>query len=312
MQVPFIISGDGDLNIVFQNKQYQVKKDYAHYAQILKILAEEEYCTEEEFAALLSPEKTVAKHLDRQLGTDLKIANGLLTYQGYEIHGVAVDRLFEFIEKGLPTKPLENFLANICQNPSRRSAESLYGFLEHQHLPITPDGCFLAYKAVTWDYKSKHTGPDGQLDNSIGSVVRVPRNRVDDNHSKDCSYGLHAGNLKYVEFFGNYIQPNPDRVVIVKINPKDVVSVPDYHTDKLRCCEYIVVGDHNNALTEPVHNENQTPYDPYDPSGLLDEDDMDEDYDEDDEDDEDEWEEEEDVDDTTAPQKPVWPFNTKQ
>jgi len=39
-----------------------------------------------------------------------------------------------------------------------------------------------------------------------------------------------------------------DKIVIVKINPKDVVSVPDYDTRKLRCCKYKVIDEYSGVI----------------------------------------------------------------
>jgi hypothetical protein len=57
----------------------------------------------------------------------------------------------------------------------------LYGFLEKGNLPITNDGHFLAYKKVRKDYKDCHSGT---MDNSIGQVVEMERNQVDDKAEK--------------------------------------------------------------------------------------------------------------------------------
>jgi hypothetical protein len=100
-------------------------------------------------------------------------------------------------------------------------------------MPIDPDGDFYAYKAVKEDFTDKHTG---KIDNSVGQVVTVRRNMVDDNPDNACSYGLHAGSFNYVRGFAQL----GDNIIIVKINPKDVVSVPNHNTTKLRCCRYEV------------------------------------------------------------------------
>jgi hypothetical protein len=45
-----------------------------------------------------------------------------------------------------------------------------------------------------------------------------------------------------------------DRIVIVKINPKDVVSVPsDCNYEKLRTCRYEVVGEYEGELLKPLY-----------------------------------------------------------
>jgi len=60
-----------------------------------------------------------------------------------------------------------------------------------------------------------------------------------------------------------------ERIVIVKINPADVVSIPsDYNDAKGRTCRYEVIGElgveAEEAFTAPVQeNANQPVIDPY-------------------------------------------------
>jgi hypothetical protein len=134
-------------------------------------------------------------------------------------------------------------------NPSMQSQKELYDFLEHEHLPITEDGHFLAYKAVRGDFKDKYKGV---FDNSVGNIVKMQRAKVDDNRSRGCSDGLHAGALNYVAGYGSV--EHGDRIVIVKINPRDVVSVPsDCNCEKLRTCQYEVVGEYQGELLKPLY-----------------------------------------------------------
>jgi hypothetical protein len=120
-------------------------------------------------------------------------------------------------------------------NPSYRSVQELYGFLEKNNLPITPDGYFLAYKRVRDDYTDCHTGT---MDNSIGKTVSMERNQVDDDQNNTCSQGLHFCSQGYLKHFGGA------RTIIVKINPRDVVSIPtDYDNSKGRACKYQVIGE---------------------------------------------------------------------
>jgi hypothetical protein len=158
---------------------------------------------------------------------------------------------------GFPIKPLVLFMENLMENPSYRSVNELYGFLEKNNLPITPEGHFLAYKKVRADFKDVHSGT---MDNSVGQVVEMPRNLVDDNANNTCSSGLHFCSQSYLSSFGG------ERTVIVKINPRDVVSIPnDYDFSKGRACRYEVVGelgvDPDEAFTSAVQenaNENYT------------------------------------------------------
>jgi hypothetical protein len=143
-----------------------------------------------------------------------------------------------------------NFMHNLMKNPSKRSVDELYGFLEKNNLPLTPDGHFLAYKKVRRDFKDIHSGT---MDNSPGTIVEMERNQVDDNKDQTCSTGLHFCGLSYLDHFGG----SDSRVVIVKIDPADVVSIPsDYNGAKGRACRYEVIGEMGvkaeDAFTAPV------------------------------------------------------------
>jgi hypothetical protein len=181
------------------------------------------------------------------------------------------------------------------ENPSMQSQKELYDFLEHENLAVTSDGYFLAYKAVRSDFKDKYRGV---FDNSVGKVCEMTRSKVDDDRGRGCSNGLHAGALNYVAGYGSL--ENGDRIVIVKINPKDVVSVPsDCNYEKLRTCRYEVVAEYAGELLKPLYSENFS----YDDNNDEDNDDhlTDEDYwsqfDDSDEDDyEDDFDDEEDED----------------
>ena len=66
----------------------------------------------------------------------------------------------------------------------------------------------------------------------------MERYDVDDNRDNTCSTGLHFCSKDYLNSFGGA------RTVIVKINPRDVVSIPsDYNQTKGRACRYEVVGE---------------------------------------------------------------------
>lgn len=161
-------------------------------------------------------------------------------FKGAEkIHSVVTDRIMQFVREGKDFKPLFNFLEKVSKNPSRRSIKELYKFLEHKNLPLDSDGDFYAYKAVRNNFLDKHSGT---FNNSIGKVVSIERNQVDDDARHACSYGLHVGSLEYVRSFAsNYGGLNGDQIVIVKVNPADVVSVPyDCNCQKVRVASYYV------------------------------------------------------------------------
>jgi hypothetical protein len=244
MSVPFMFV-DGNLTLVLNNKSYQVLPDHINYKMILDILPT---ASSEELLKVVDIEKAVTTFSDGLV----EIKNGQVTYEGEVVHGSISKRILEFMSKGLPFQPLVNFLNNLMENPSMQSQKELYDFLEHEHLPITEDGHFLAYKAVRGDYKDKYRGV---FDNSVGQVVKMQRAKVDDDRARGCSDGLHAGALNYVAGYGSV--ESGDRIVIVKINPSDVVSVPsDCNCEKLRTCRYEVVGEYQGELLKPLYSSN--------------------------------------------------------
>ena len=281
MSVPFMWV-DGNLTVILKNKAHQVIPDHTNYKLILEALPT---ATEDELLELVDIEKAVATFSDGQVS----IVNGKVMFEGEEVHGSISKRIIEFMSKGLPFQPLVKFLENLMENPSMQSQQELYDFLEHENLPITEDGCFLAYKAVNSDFKDKWKGT---FDNKVGQVCEMRRAKVDDNRGRGCSAGLHAGALNYVANYGSV--DAGDNIVIVKINPEDVVSVPsDCNCEKLRTCKYEVVGLYQGELPKPLYkaefeadsyvdeDEHQTVYDEYgdDYWDQFDDDEEDDEYD---------------------------------
>lgn len=233
---------DGNLTLILNNKAHQVLPDHINYKLIMERLSN---ATEDELVELVDIQKAVATFSQGLV----EIKNGKVFYENEEVHGAISKRILEFMSKGLPFEPLVNFLNNLMENPSMQSQQELYDFLEHQYLPITEDGHFLAYKAVRGDYMDKYAG---KFRNKVGDVCKMTRAKVDDNRGVGCSQGLHAGALNYVASYGSL--NNGDKIVIVKINPKDVVSVPtDCNCEKLRTCEYTVVGEYQGELLKPLY-----------------------------------------------------------
>lgn len=216
----------------------------------------------------------------------VELRDGELFYGTKPLHGTLVDRVLDMRRKGYNVKPFLKFVENLMKNPSFNSIEQLYDFLDHKNLPITPDGCFLAYKTVKDDFYSKRGGnltllqgvvnEQGQIRNEIGDVIECLRSEVDDNPNNHCSKGLHVGCLAYAGP-GGWYNSSYDNVVIVKVNPADAVSVPaDHDFQKLRCSKYEVVALYAKPLERAVYQANDSDfYDEEDDYDVWDEDDVD-------------------------------------
>ena len=189
---------------------------------------------------------------------NIEVKDNGVYFDGEPLHNAIATRIMDFALAGLDHAPLCKFLNKLMLNPSRRAINELYTFLEHQFLPVTDNGNFLAYKGILSNFYSITSGTaklikgkvnaNGQIYNGIGEEIEMRRNDVDDNKDVGCSYGLHAGSLDYATNFAR------GKVVIVEINPKDVVSIPtDCSFQKLRTCAYRVVDEYEGALTAPLY-----------------------------------------------------------
>ena len=172
-------------------------------------------------------------------GSGIAFNDTTILIDGTPIYGSLCSQIQLMHNEGLPLEPMVNFVRKMRKNPSYSIREQLWSFMEacqaEGGFTIAEDGDIMAYKVVTRDFKDKHTHT---FDNSIGSIVEMPRCEVDDNPNNTCSAGLHFCAYSYVKCFSDI----EDRLVLVKINPADVVSIPaDYGNAKARCCRYRVV-----------------------------------------------------------------------
>lgn len=223
--VPFIIAAN-NIILVLNGKQHVIHNTNPNFNQIKAALNDEVKLTK-----LLNPINDIKD-------IDFRVDHGVVTFRGEEIHSVLTNRIVACHDEGLPFDGLMKFLANCMRNPRQESVDDLYRFLEHGGFPITSDGCFLGYKKIRGDWKDCHSGT---FDNHPGARITMPRDEVVHEPNHACGPGLHVGTLNYARGFGG------GRIVLVKVNPKDVVSVPyDHNSEKLRACEYLVISEYED------------------------------------------------------------------
>lgn len=168
----------------------------------------------------------------------LYLLNGILRCDDYTIPALLGTRIIEMFKGGFDITPLTLFLQNLMSNPNESGSivEEVYGFIEACNLPITADGHFLAYKMVRPNFTDIWSG---RMDNSVGSVPEMNRADCDFNRNQTCSSGLHFCSEGYL---GEYGTRSSSQVVVVKVNPRDVTSIPtDYDNAKGRACKYEIV-----------------------------------------------------------------------
>lgn len=251
--IPYLLQGK-NIILVVDGKSHTISKDtHIAYGKIVDALKAQDW---EALRDLVEPKKAIVNF---GLGY-VSIEDNKVMWKGKPFHNALATRMIEMYQDGFPIDPMVRFMENLMDNPSKRSVDQVYGFLEKNKLPITEDGHFLAYKRVRSDYKDIHSGT---FDNSIGQMVEMDRNLVDDNPDSHCSTGLHFCSESYLGHFGSSSQP----VMILKINPADVVSIPtDYNGAKGRCMRYEVVaevnGDPAAAFSAAVNGEYNKPQAP--------------------------------------------------
>lgn len=224
---PYLIQGS-NIIIAIGSKTHTVNKQHISYSKIVDAIKANDWTAVQD---LLEPKKAIL-----QYGAgNVSIQGDKIFWKDEEFNNYLADKIITMFQEGFPIEPLVLFMDNLMQNPSRRAVTELYRFLERGKMPITSDGCFLAYKRVRADYIDCHTG---KIDNSVGKIVSMERNAVDDDKDRTCSVGLHFCSEEYLN---HYIG---DRIMILKIDPRDVVSIPsDYNDTKGRCCRYEVIGE---------------------------------------------------------------------
>jgi hypothetical protein len=248
MAYPYLIQGK-NIVVIIDNQPHTITSTHIGYEKIKQAIRDNDWDAVKD---VIDPKKQILAYG----AGNVAIQGSKVFWKEREMHGVLTARLIEMYQDGFPIEPLIAFMENLMQNPSKRAVEELYGFLEKGNLPLTPDGHFLAYKKVRQDFRDCHTGT---MDNSVGQTVEMERNAVDDDQNRTCSAGLHFCSKEYLPHFGGH----NSRTVILKINPRDVVSIPtDYNNAKGRACRYEVIGElgvhPDQAFVAPVQTEAAT------------------------------------------------------
>ena len=245
--------------VFFSNgKPIRIEKSAHEYGRIMKCFDLPDAEQDDAINAILK-EKTEGFIRD-----GFEIDPTQVSYEGERLPTALADKVRSIVAEGLPVKLFAKFWESLQFNPSANSVRQLYDFLAYKELPITEDGCFLAYKGVDKNGWSIHGNKNtkviqgqvdsaGKIKNNVGDTIEVLRRDVDDERSNHCSFGLHVGSLAYAESFA-------PKVLVVKVNPKNVVSVPDdCSCQKCRVSEYQVIDSFDSEIFASVTDEDGNP-----------------------------------------------------
>lgn len=203
---------------------------------------------------------STAKRIEKFSKGTFIVKDGDILVNGVPVAPMLGNKIIKFSNEGLPFGPLVKFAENLQQNPSYRAVTELFQFLEKNDHPITENGNFIAYKRVRSDFKDIHSGT---MDNSPGQTVEMPRNKVNEDSTVTCSYGLHVANWNYAHTQFASHNSSTDVMLEVEVNPSDVVAIPvDYNQSKMRVCKYKVLGvidkEHSSDVSLRVVNTSPT------------------------------------------------------
>lgn len=216
------------------------------------------YAGDTSVVELFDTERALAKAFADVVEGRVAVRGGVVYFDDDAQDNAITEAILRFHEAGENFSPLVKFMENVQANPQVESREQFFRYLQTYDLPIDDDGNVILYKGVSEGddgaFYSTHAGhafvngvefKGVKVPNRLGDVVTMPRSEVDFDPNSACSSGLHSGTHSYAGFYG-------DTLMYIKVNPRDVVSVPhDVSSQKVRVCRYEVVdfADRNNAYS---------------------------------------------------------------
>lgn len=238
------VNGTGNITVVFDDEMYTANSEHPNWEKIVAgALAKDE-----NVVTLFDTAKEIAKKFER-LSERVTISGGHVFFDGEEIDDSLTKQIIRVLDEGIEdVKPLVNFFEKVATNPLEHSRTQLYRFLSSHDITLHEDGDIILYKGVKSDgnggWTSIHAGPaivndesvNGLVPQPLNGVVEMARSAVQHDPAVACHTGLHAGTFEYARSFSS------GNVIKVKVNPRDVVSVPNDHSDqKVRVCRYTVL-----------------------------------------------------------------------
>jgi len=237
---------NGRYTVVVNNKSLSFDPTHPEYSGLVECVKTGDA---DEFTRLME----TGHQIENWSEGDFKFVDGFLFYDDEPVRKVITSRIVQMLKEGWDHNPMLKFLENLYENVSHRAVNEFYDWIQHKGLAITSDGYILGYKGVTVYSGPEQTDLDGNLlkegdlvdrytsvshRNNVGDAPAMKRRKVDDNCNNGCGSGLHAGTFEYASGWAG----SDGKVVLVKIDPRDVVSIPtDCDFQKLRCRTYEVV-----------------------------------------------------------------------
>ena len=268
---------DNGVSFFLDGKSYVVNREHPGYTQIIEALQKQDY---DAIPALMDVNSAMSTFLNTT-DPDFEVKGALVYYKGKPFTEEVSEKVLRMTDKGVPALPLINFLKKVRKNISATAQRELLLFAAANQFLIHEDGDIIAYKAVREDYLDVHSGTvlnkpytlmtfeeksrlpyttdrgvTVGVDNGT-TVVFMERSDVDDRRDHTCSFGLHFAAHNYARSF-----TGGGRMLILKINPADVVAIPsDYGNAKGRCSRYEVMAEIEEEHIKETGLDHQEVYD---------------------------------------------------
>ncbi|MEK9698229.1 MAG: hypothetical protein VW270_20845, partial [Candidatus Poseidoniales archaeon] len=250
-------SNDNHWTVILGGQPFMFDHTHPQYAALIECVHTEDA---DQFVELIN----TGHQIEDWSEGDFEFRDGFLYFEDEQVASQPTSRVIEMIQQGFPHKPMLNYLTNLYDNVSERAVQESYTWSSHKGLPITDDGMMVGYKGVRPHAGDTIKVKNGELKdgdlvdiytgktfrNNVGDVCTMKRRQVCDDHTKGCDTGLHVGTYEYACNWAG----NAGVVVLVKFNPKDIVSVPsDCECQKMRVSEYEVMAIAREQLEEAVY-----------------------------------------------------------
>jgi hypothetical protein len=227
---------DSGILLFVDGARYVIGNDHPNFGKIKDAIGRGDY---DSIADLADIRSAVRKWMNN--GSEFALTDDLIHLNGLPFSEAVTDKVLAMIDAGNTADPLFNFLRKVRENPAKHAQDELLLFCVANGFMIHEDGDVLAYKSVRGDYTDIHSG---KFRNAVGDVVEMPRFQVDDKRENTCSTGLHFASHEYASTWAGAIDGDNRRLMVMKIHPKDVVSIPvDYNNQKGRCARYEVIAE---------------------------------------------------------------------
>lgn len=233
-----------------------VNGDHPHFAEILTGAQGDQDA--DTLAGLADLSVRVAERF-RDLSERVSVSAGRVFFDGDPVDTTLTRQIVRVLDSGAEDwTPLVAFMENAAANPQDHSRAQMYDWLRDRDFSLTPDGGFVGFKGVAkradGALVSVRSGPaivngepvDGQVPQPLGGTVEIARSTVAHDPGMGCASGLHVGTYDYAKGWAQ------GALLRVKVNPRDVVSVPtDCNAEKMRVCRYVILDQIDDPDTRP-------------------------------------------------------------